>query len=67
MVSAANPDLPTGEIEIEVLEMEVFNKSEHWRPSGPLLFGLEYRIIKTEYDASSYSNRHLNLAFGFEF
>jgi hypothetical protein len=39
----------------------------HWRPSGPLLFGLEYRIIKTEYDASSYSNRHLNLAFGFEF
>ncbi len=39
----------------------------HWRPSGPLVFGLEYRIIKTEYDASNYSNKHLNLAFGFEF
>ena len=39
----------------------------HWRPSGPLVFGLEYRIIKTSYDASNYANRHLNLAFGFEF
>jgi aspartyl-tRNA synthetase len=28
MVSAANPNLATGEIEIEVLEAEVFNKSE---------------------------------------
>ena len=27
MVSANNPDLPTGEIELEVLEIEVFNKS----------------------------------------
>ena len=39
----------------------------HWRPSGPLVFGLEYRIIKTRYDLSDYPNKHLNLAFGFEF
>lgn len=39
----------------------------HWRPSGPLVLGLEFRIIKTRYDASDYPNRHLNLAFGFEF
>ncbi len=28
MVSAANPDLATGAIEVEVLEIEIFNKSE---------------------------------------
>ena len=39
----------------------------HWRPSGPLVFGFEYRIMKTRYDLSDYANRHLNLAFGFEF
>jgi hypothetical protein len=39
----------------------------HWRPSGPLVFGLEYRTIRTRYDASDYPNNHINLAFGFEF
>jgi hypothetical protein len=39
----------------------------HWRPSGPLVLGVEYRIMKTRYDASDYANNHLNLAFGFEF
>jgi hypothetical protein len=39
----------------------------HWRPAGPLVFGLEWRSIATKYDLSNYSNTHLNLAFGFEF
>jgi hypothetical protein len=39
----------------------------HWRPAGPLVFGLEYRTMGTRYDASDYANSHINLAFGFEF
>jgi hypothetical protein len=39
----------------------------HWRPSGPLVFGLEWRSTRTRYDASDYPNTHINLAFGFEF
>jgi hypothetical protein len=39
----------------------------HWRPSGPLVFGLEYRSTGTRYNATNYSNTHINLAFGFEF
>lgn len=39
----------------------------HWRPAGPLVFGLEWRNTRTRYNASDYPNTHLNLAFGFEF
>jgi hypothetical protein len=39
----------------------------HWRPAGPLVFGIEMRTMKTRYDLSDYPNRHINLAFGFEF
>lgn len=39
----------------------------HWRPAGPLVFGFEWRSIRTRYDASDYPNTHLNLALGFEF
>ncbi len=39
----------------------------HWRPSGPLVFGLEWRSTRTRYAASDYPNTHINLAFGFEF
>lgn len=38
-----------------------------WRPAGPVIIGFEYRTVRTRYDASDYPNRHLNLAFGFEF
>lgn len=39
----------------------------HWRPAGPLVFGLEWRSTRTRYNASDYPNTHINLAFGFEF
>ncbi len=39
----------------------------HWRPSGPLVMGLEWRSTRTRYAGSDYPNSHLNLAFGFEF
>lgn len=39
----------------------------HWRPAGPLVFGVEWRQVVTDWTTGSYSNRHLNLAMGFEF
>ncbi|HYV97390.1 MAG TPA: hypothetical protein VE967_08065 [Gemmatimonadaceae bacterium] len=38
-----------------------------WRPAGPLVFGFEYRRLRTTYLPQAYANDHLNLAFGFEF
>lgn len=38
-----------------------------WRPAGPLVFGLEYRRIRTTYVPRAFANDHFNLAFGFEF
>ena len=39
-----------------------------WRPSEPLVVGLEYRRIATEFDPGVTGNaRHLNLSVGFEF
>ena len=39
-----------------------------WRPSEPVLVGLEYRRIATEFDPGVTGNaRHLNLSVGFEF
>lgn len=39
----------------------------HWRPAGPLVFGIEWRSMSTKYDLSNYGNTHFNFAFGFEF
>jgi hypothetical protein len=39
----------------------------HWRPSGPLVLGAEWRRTTTDYVAGARTNQHLNLAFGFEF
>jgi len=39
----------------------------HWRPSGPLVVGIEWRRTMTEFTSGSRTNQHLNLAFGFEF
>jgi hypothetical protein len=39
-----------------------------WRPSEPVVVGLEYRRIATEFDPGVTGNaRHLNLSVGFEF
>lgn len=38
-----------------------------WRPAGPLVFGAEFRRVRTYYVPRSYANDHINLAFGFEF
>jgi hypothetical protein len=39
----------------------------HWRPSGPLVFGVEFRRMETTYASGKLANDHLNLALGFEF
>ncbi len=39
----------------------------HWRPSGPLVMGVEWRSTRTRYALTDYPNTHINLAFGFEF
>lgn len=38
-----------------------------WRPAGPLLFGAEFRRLRTYYVPRSFTNDHINLSFGFEF
>jgi hypothetical protein len=37
-----------------------------WRPVQPVVVGLEYRYLRTLYDAGPRTARHLNLAVGFE-
>jgi len=38
-----------------------------WRPAGPLVFGAEFRRLRTYYVPRSFVSDHLNFAFGFEF
>ena len=38
-----------------------------WHPPGPLVFGFEYRRLKTSYQSGDYTATHLNLAAGFRF
>jgi aspartyl-tRNA synthetase len=56
MVSAANPNLPTGEIEVEVLEATVFNKAE------PLPFSISDDVKANE--DTRLSHRYLDLRRG---
>lgn len=37
------------------------------RPEGPLVIGLTYRRMRTQYAAGPFVNEHLNLAFGYQF
>ncbi len=45
----------------------VYEAHAHWRPAGPIVVGLEWRQIATEFTSGARTNRHLNLAFGYEF
>jgi hypothetical protein len=38
-----------------------------WRPPGPLVFGFEFRRLKTTYQAGDFTVNHLNLAAGYRF
>jgi hypothetical protein len=38
-----------------------------WRPPGPLIFGFEYRQLKTRYATGDFTANHVNLAAGFRF
>jgi len=49
------------------LKNAVGSAHAQWRPAGPLVFGLEYRRIRTTYVPRTFANDHLNFAFGFEF
>jgi hypothetical protein len=37
-----------------------------WRPAQPLLFGVEFRHLRTTYETRSASGNHINFSFGFE-
>jgi hypothetical protein len=38
-----------------------------WRPRGPLVLGLEFRRLKTSYQAGDFTANHINFAAGFRF
>ena len=38
-----------------------------WRPHGPVVFGFEFRRLKTTYRAGDFTANHMNLAAGFRF
>ena len=54
--------VPQGRLNNVVCEGHV-----HLRPSGPLVFGVELRSLKTTYNTQEFTARHLNVAAGFEF
>ena len=56
-------DLPaTGRLRNLVCEGHV-----EWRPPGPLVFGAEFRRLKTRYAAGDFTATHINLAAGYRF
>ena len=38
-----------------------------WRPPGPMVFGFEYRRLRTTYQSGDFAASHLNAAAGFRF
>jgi hypothetical protein len=37
------------------------------RPSGPLVFGVVFRQLKTTYSGGEFTDNHINVAAGFQF
>jgi len=72
-VGSGFDDPHTGDVAVGGRTYNQANEAHlHWRPAGPVVLGLEWRRLATDYrtlaaaDARSTTN-HLNLAFGFEF
>jgi hypothetical protein len=48
-------------------ENRVYEAHAIARPEGPLVIGLTYRRLRTQYAARAFANDHANLAIGFQF
>jgi hypothetical protein len=60
-IDATNPDDAGTRLQNTVCAIHA-----DWRPTQPLLFGIEYRQFGTRYSSGISSARHVNLVFGFE-
>ncbi|HEY2855426.1 MAG TPA: hypothetical protein VGJ18_21450 [Gemmatimonadaceae bacterium] len=60
-VDVTNPDDAATRLQNTVCAAHV-----DWRPTQPLVFGIEYRQLGTRYSTGTFGAHHLNFIFGFE-